>query len=60
MVIGVDCPSAVSVCGRVTTGVDDTKRSAMTGTTINRKRMRKKVRMMKFQNSTKRNAGRDC
>jgi hypothetical protein len=45
-VIGVDCPRAVSEAGSVTTGVEDMKSRAITGTTINKKRMRKKVRMM--------------
>jgi hypothetical protein len=46
MVIEVDCPSAVSDGGRVTTGVEDMEKRATTGTTINSKRMRKKVRMI--------------
>jgi hypothetical protein len=32
----------------VTAGVEDMKSMAVTGTTINRKRMRKKVRMMEI------------
>jgi hypothetical protein len=48
MVIGVDCPSAVSEGGRVTTGVEDIKNNAMIGTRINKQRTRKKVRMMEI------------
>ena len=46
MVIGVDCPRAVSDGGRITTGVDDITTSAITGTTISKQRMKKRVRMI--------------
>jgi len=48
MVIGVDCPSAVSDGGSVTTGVADIKNNAIIGTRTNKQRMRKKVRMMEI------------
>jgi len=54
--MGVDCPKAVSDCGKVITGVEDMEKRTTTGTTINRKRIEKKVRIMEIQNSTKRNA----
>jgi hypothetical protein len=53
MVIGVDCPRAVSEGGRVTTGVEDITNNATTGTTISKQRMRKKVRIVEIQNSTR-------
>ena len=48
MVIGVDCPRAVSEGGSVTTGVADIKNNAIIGARTNKQRMRKKVRMMEI------------
>jgi hypothetical protein len=47
-VIGVDCPRAVKEGGSVTTGVADIKNNAVSGTRINKQRIRKKVRMMEI------------
>ena len=46
--MGVDLPSAVTVAGIVSTGVDDATINDTSGTMINRMRISRNVRMMEI------------